>query len=148
MPYSYTAVIEAAMLSGLFPSAVGKLAMVGVAAFSAHETLDWVNFDIQEMNLVDNRYTTKNSAHALAGVLTYSSGKVLKNVLPIAALNLFILAVGGTLAKSGVPAGRWLLKSSLVSLVSGSLGKPNVQAYGETTMLGLLWAGAASCAVP
>mmetsp|Transcript_5920 Transcript_5920/g.8621 ORF Transcript_5920/g.8621 Transcript_5920/m.8621 type:complete len:97 (+) Transcript_5920:707-997(+) len=47
-----------------------------------------------DMKLIDNRDSTKSSGLALAGGFYYTSGKVLKLVLPAAILNLSSIGIG------------------------------------------------------
>ena len=100
-------------------------------------------YDSNRLQVVDNTDSSEHSVRYLAGTLTYTSGKVLQCVLPAAILSLSQVTIGSLLFKKSW-AGVWLLTSGLVSLLSCAIPKrPDVQLYGETASVGLLWATAA-----
>jgi hypothetical protein len=139
IPLLFLPIIEIASICGLFSAGAAKTISGLIAAFALHETFDWLRFDIQKMVLVDNRDSTTPSTRALPGTLWYSSGKVLKNIVPVATLQLFLLIMGSILWRRNVPAGPLMLVSGVSCLLSCSLQRPDVQALGETVMVGLLW---------
>lgn len=147
IPLLFLPVIEAAMKSGLFPAWASNVAMAAVTGFALHEVIDWILFDINDMVLVDNRDEKKHSPRALAGTLWYSSGKVLKNVLPAAVLQLFTLMIGSILWRRGAAEGPWLFASGALTLMSCSLQRPDVQAFGEPAMLGLIYVASTATAL-
>ena len=139
IPLLYLPVIEAATPSMFSPQA-SKVIMAGIIGFALHEVIDWIFFDTKDMVLVDNRDAKKHSPRALAGTLWYSSGKVLKNVLPAAVLQLLMLVIGSLLWRQGAVEGPWFLASGVLTLISCSLQRPDIQAFGEPIMMGLMYA--------
>ena len=99
------------------------------------------------MSLVDNRDTAEHSVRAIAGTLSYTSGEIVKCLLPVVVWNLTLLAAGAVMTQAGVTAGRWLLASGVASFLSCASQKPDIQLYGEPINMGLMWAAVASCGV-
>ena len=138
-------VVETAMRSGMLLAQNGKLAMCAAAFRAIYEMIEWsFLYDINDLAVVDNRHSRKHSSRAMAGTLSYTSGKILKCVMPCVVLQVFTLTVGCLLWARGFTAGPWLTASAALSLVSGSLQRPDIQTYGETAMLSLLLAGVVS----
>ena len=137
-------IIEAAFFQGLLSAQVASKMMLFCTSFSFYELLNWLLYDSSRLEVVDNRDSSEHSVRYLAGTLTYTSGKVLQCVLPAAILSLSQVIIGSLLFKKESWAGVWLLASGLVSLISCAIPKrPDVQLYGETASVGLLWATAA-----
>ena len=135
-------VVETAMRYGILSAQNGKLTMCAAAFRAIYEMIEWSFFyDINDLAVVDNRHSRKHSSRAMAGTLSYTSGKILKRVMPCVVLQVFTLTVGCLLWVRGFTAGPWLTASGALSVVSGSLQRPYIQTYGETAMLSLLLAG-------
>jgi len=138
-------VVETAMRYGILSAQNGKLTMCAAAFRAIYEMIEWsFLYDINDLAVVDNRHSRKHSSRAMAGTLSYTSGKILKCVMPCVVLQVFTLTVGCLLWARGFTAGPWLTASAALSLVSGSLQRPDIQTYGETAMLSLLLAGMVS----
>ena len=54
------------------------------------------------------------------------------------------MITGYRLWNRGAVAGPWLFASGALSVLSCSMQRPDVQAYGETTMLTTMWAAVAA----
>jgi hypothetical protein len=143
IPLLLVPIVEAAFFQGLLKAQVASRILVGCTGFALYELFHWSAYDSNKFQVVDNRDSPEHSVRYLAGTLTYTSGKVLQCVLPAAFLSLFEVTIGALLFKQSL-AGAFLLTAGLVSLGSCSVPKrPDIQLYGETVGVGLLWAAAA-----
>merc|ERR1712029_322628 len=87
-----------------------------MGAFVIRELIGWIKFDARDMVLVDNRDSREHAPHAMAGTMYYSSGKVLKLLVPVASFQLFVLAVGSILCRQGAAGGPWVLGAGVLTL--------------------------------
>jgi len=130
------------MRSGILSTQNGKLAVCAAAFRAIYETIEWsFLYDINNLAVVDNHHSRKHSSRAMAGTLSYTSGKILKRVMPCVVLQVFTLTVGCLLWAHAFTPGPWLTASGALSVMLGSLQRPDIQTYGKRAMLSLLLAG-------
>lgn len=145
VPLLFLPILEAAKFHGLLSTKAATRMMPLCVLFSIYELWSWITYDSQKLQVVDNRDSLKHSVRYLAGTLAYTSGRVLQCVLPVAILSLAELGIGYMLVwKKPALAGRLLLSSGVASLVTCSIQRPDIQIYGETVTMGLIWAMAVS----
>jgi hypothetical protein len=141
IPLMFIPIIEASVCYGLIRGRIARVAMGASMFGSVCELLQWFTYDTAKLQVVDNQESSEHSIRYLAGTLSYTSGKVLKCVLPVAILCLFSLGVGSAvLWTRSAPAGNFLVASGLVSLLSGGVQRPDIQLYGEPISMALIWA--------
>mmetsp|Transcript_3720 Transcript_3720/g.9469 ORF Transcript_3720/g.9469 Transcript_3720/m.9469 type:complete len:340 (-) Transcript_3720:598-1617(-) len=129
IPSLFVPLIEIAMHSGLLSGLQCKIAVRSALSIAIFEALSWSSFDINELSLVDD------PKRAIPGTLQYTSGRLLKCLLPCVILQLFTLLIG-CLVRS-----RWLIAAGALTILSSSLQRPDYQTCGETVNLSLIWAG-------
>jgi hypothetical protein len=143
MPFLAMAITEVGVFHGLLSTSLARVVLIpALGALAVHEFLYWFSHDTSEWALHDCRGQTKHTPQLLAGTMRYTSGKVLKCVLPAVLMSLYALVTGLTLFDS--ISGKMLFSSGLVSFVGCSLRKPDVQMVAETACIGLIWAAVVS----
>lgn len=139
IPLTFLPILEIIPKHGLASASVVRSIGYLVVGITVHEVFHWMCFDHEKLILVDNRHSAESTARTMPGMLYYTSGKILKMLLPVAILEVLILGVGSMLWRRGAAAGLWMVVAGLVSLITCSLQRPGVQALGETMMISLLW---------
>lgn len=139
IPLTFLPILEIIPKHGLASASVVRSIGCLVVGITVHEVFHWMCFDHEKLILVDNRHSAESTARTMPGMMHYTSGKILKMLLPVAILEVLILGVGSMLWRRGAAAGLWMVGAGLVSLITCSLQRPGVQALGETMMVSLLW---------
>ena len=144
IPMLFLPLVQSTSSVGLLTVNTTRILYSLIGIFATHEFIDWLRFDSEKMILVDNRDSVSSSVRQMAGTLMYSSGKVLKSVLPVVAVQLSLLILGPVLWRRGAVGGLYMFLSGSLCLFTCSLQRPGIQALGETGMMGLLWLALAS----
>ena len=139
VPLLILPVVEITPKHGLASASLAKTIGCFVVGFALHEVLDWVRVDHTELILVDNQHSASSTTRTLSGTMHYTSGKMVKMLLPVAILHVLILGVGSFLWRRGATAGPWIVVTGIVSTFLNSLRRPGLQALGESIFLSLLW---------
>ena len=77
----------------------------------------------------------KHSGLNFAGSLHYSSGKVVKMVVPAILVILCSLGVGSQMMRNGLVAGKWMFASALFAFITSGVQIPFAQMFGESMLL-------------
>ena len=124
---------------GLISASLAKSIGCVVVGVVLLEIFDWMRFDQSKLILLDNRRSASSTTRNMPGTMHYTSGKVLKMLLPVAILHLVMLAVGSILWSRGASAGLWMVVAVAVSAFSCSLRKPEMELLGESIFMSTLW---------
>ena len=124
---------------GLISASLAKSIGCLVVGVVLHEIFDWLSFDQSKLILLDNRRSASSTSRNMPGTMHYTSGKVLKMLLPVAILHLVMLAVGSILWSRGAATGLWMVVAVAVSAFSCSLRKPEIELLGESIFISTLW---------
>lgn len=139
IPLLFLPVLEIISKHGVASASMAKFVGCLLVGFALHEFFHWMFYDHKKLILVDNRHSASSTASNMPGTMHYTCGKKVKMLLPVATLQVSILAVGTILWRRGATPGLWMLVSSGVSVFTCSLRRPGLQALGEMMLISLLW---------
>jgi hypothetical protein len=135
MPLLFIPIFEVYARSSLISSSAGRIASLIAYAYATYEAIDWLKYDIQDLRLVDHRDSMKHSGLNFAGSLSYSSGKVVKMVVPAILVIFCSLGVGSQMMRNGLVAGKWMFASALFAFITSCVQIPFAQMFGESMLL-------------
>ena len=136
---SFLPIAEIVHKHGLASASLTKSIGCLVVGIALHEIFDWMRFDHSKLILLDNRRSASSTTRTMSGTMHYTSGKMVKMLLPVAILHLVMLAVGSILWSRGASAGLWMVVAGVVSLFLHSIRKPEIQVLGESIFMSTLW---------
>ena len=136
---SFLPIAELVHKHGLASASLTKSIGCLVVGIALHEIFDWMRFDQSKLILLDNRRSASSTSRNMPGTMHYTSGKVLKMLLPVAILHLVMLAVGSILWSRGAATGLWMVVAVAVSAFSCSFRRPEIEVFGESIFMSTLW---------
>jgi hypothetical protein len=136
---------EVAVAHDVFGDTTQSVMTCLVSSWAVFELFHWLNYDSNELKLVDLRDSKDHKGSYLAGTLAYTSGKFLELVLPCIMLIFYELAIGCSILIYGTDSttsrvGFLLAVSATATLISCAVpGRPDIQLYGENFHGGMIW---------
>jgi hypothetical protein len=142
-------ITEIATVHGIYDpsSTTGPAIQTILLVYAFYEILHWSRYDINDLQLVDLRASTRHQGSYMSGTLAYttSGNKKLELVLPVVLLVLYELVIGLLLLllwnDSTCISGIGLVLSSTITLMTSSIrSRPDIQLFGENFHNSMIWA--------